>query len=216
MCFGRSFRPSSGVQDCTYSYRHLSNRYSCLLASKQTAVSVWQMLVAVCTVLNSWWRTERSSETCRVSLQNKINFWYIGASNWFYYRNSLHFSEPEESSHSAQQPATFPSADTNQFIPQPPTYFFKISITTTLQTGHMSSSSSNFPTRKPKAIYLLPYSCNNNNNNNNNNMRRQNKHFLVQAMKACKEGRGIYPPILSLGTRWKWLANFWPRLLYSR
>jgi len=34
-CFGRSFRPSSGVQDCTYSSRHLSNRYCCLLASKQ-------------------------------------------------------------------------------------------------------------------------------------------------------------------------------------
>ena len=26
-------RPSSGVQDCTYSNRHLSNRYCCLLAS---------------------------------------------------------------------------------------------------------------------------------------------------------------------------------------
>ena len=32
--------PSSGVQDCTYSNSHLSNRYCCLLASKQTAVSV--------------------------------------------------------------------------------------------------------------------------------------------------------------------------------
>jgi hypothetical protein len=31
--FRRSFRPSSGVQDCTYSNRHLSNRYYCLLAS---------------------------------------------------------------------------------------------------------------------------------------------------------------------------------------
>ena len=30
-CFGRSFRPSSGFQDCTYSNRHLSNRYCCLL-----------------------------------------------------------------------------------------------------------------------------------------------------------------------------------------
>ena len=29
-------------------------RYCCLLASKQTAVSVWQMPVAMCTVLNSW------------------------------------------------------------------------------------------------------------------------------------------------------------------
>ena len=32
-CFGRSFHPSSGVQDCTYSNRHLSNRYCCLLAN---------------------------------------------------------------------------------------------------------------------------------------------------------------------------------------
>jgi len=32
-CFGRSFRPSSGVQDCTYSNRYMSNRYCCLLAS---------------------------------------------------------------------------------------------------------------------------------------------------------------------------------------
>jgi hypothetical protein len=26
-CFGRSLRPSSGAQDCTYSNRHMSNRY---------------------------------------------------------------------------------------------------------------------------------------------------------------------------------------------
>ena len=32
-CFGRSFRSLSGVQDCTYSNRHLSNSYCCLLAS---------------------------------------------------------------------------------------------------------------------------------------------------------------------------------------
>ena len=31
-----------------------------------TAVSVWLMPIAVCTVLNSWWWTERPSETCRV------------------------------------------------------------------------------------------------------------------------------------------------------
>jgi len=57
-CFRRSFHPSLGVQDCTYSSRHLS-----LYSSKQTAVSVWQMPVAVCTVLNSWWWMERQSET---------------------------------------------------------------------------------------------------------------------------------------------------------
>jgi len=43
--FRRSFRPSSGVQDRTYSNRHLSNRYCYLLASKQTAVSVWLLYV---------------------------------------------------------------------------------------------------------------------------------------------------------------------------
>jgi len=46
-CFGRSFRPSSGVQDCAYCNRHLSNRYCCLLVSKQTSVSVWQLTIKV-------------------------------------------------------------------------------------------------------------------------------------------------------------------------
>jgi len=32
-CFGRSFRPSSGVHDCTCSNRHMSNRYCGLLAN---------------------------------------------------------------------------------------------------------------------------------------------------------------------------------------
>ena len=40
-CFGRSFRPSSAVEDCTYNN------------SKQTAVSVWHMSFALCTV-QSW------------------------------------------------------------------------------------------------------------------------------------------------------------------
>jgi len=62
-----------------------------LLASKQTSVSVWHMPVAVCTVLNSWWWTERPSETRTVSFQNKI-IWYTGASGWFYYRNSRQYS----------------------------------------------------------------------------------------------------------------------------
>jgi len=83
-CFGLSFRPSSGFQDCTYSNNHLSNRYCCLLVSKQTAVSVWQMIVTVCTVLKSWWWTERQSETCWVSFQNKINLihWCILGTRW--------------------------------------------------------------------------------------------------------------------------------------
>ena len=52
-------------------YVQQPNRSCCLLASKQTAGSVWQMPVAVCTVLNCWWWTERPSETCRVLLQIK-------------------------------------------------------------------------------------------------------------------------------------------------
>ena len=48
--------------------------------------SVWHISVAVCTVLTSWWCTERPSETCRVFFKNKIN-WDIGASCFVYYRN---------------------------------------------------------------------------------------------------------------------------------
>jgi hypothetical protein len=49
---------------------------------------VWHIPDAVCTVLDSWWWTERPSETCRALFQNKINLKYC-ASGWFYYRNIL-------------------------------------------------------------------------------------------------------------------------------
>ena len=42
-------------------------------ANKQSAESVWHIPDAVCTVLDSWWWTERPYETCRLLLQNKIN-----------------------------------------------------------------------------------------------------------------------------------------------
>ena len=51
----------------------LASSQQYLFASKQTAVSVWHMPVVVCTILNSWWWTEKPSETWRVSFQNKIN-----------------------------------------------------------------------------------------------------------------------------------------------
>ena len=41
----------------------------------------------VCTVLDSWWRTERPPESCRVLFQNKINLRYC-ASSWCNYRNT--------------------------------------------------------------------------------------------------------------------------------
>ena len=37
----------------------------------------------MCTVLNSWWWTERPTETCRVIFNKLENY----ASSWFYYRN---------------------------------------------------------------------------------------------------------------------------------
>ena len=100
-CFGRSFRPSWGVQDCTYSNGHMSNRYCCLLASipatpifvwrmpfavctvlnKQTAVSVWHVPVAVCTVLNkqtavSVWHVPVA--VCTVlNKQTAISVWHV-------------------------------------------------------------------------------------------------------------------------------------------
>jgi len=51
--------------------------------------SVWHMPVAVCRVFNCWWWTERPSETCRVSFQNKINLihWCI----WFVLLLELNF-----------------------------------------------------------------------------------------------------------------------------
>ena len=51
-------------------------------------ISVWHVPDAVCTVLDSWWWTERPSETCRVLFQNKINLRYCG-SGWFCYRKFI-------------------------------------------------------------------------------------------------------------------------------
>jgi len=39
-CFEHSFRPSSGVQDCTYSNIHMSNRYCYLLVSENNTLHV--------------------------------------------------------------------------------------------------------------------------------------------------------------------------------
>jgi len=84
---------SSWVQDCTYSNKHLSNRYCCLLASKQTAVSVWQMPVAVCTVLNS--DDGRKDRPKLVECHSKIKWiWYIDASSWSYCKNNITMNGP--------------------------------------------------------------------------------------------------------------------------
>ena len=85
MCCGRSFRPSSGVQDCAYSKRHLSNGYCCLLASgyllasrqqfvyiyiysKHTAVYIYiYIYVCVCVCLHA-------HNKCIMLVVNKLFF----------------------------------------------------------------------------------------------------------------------------------------------
>ena len=69
-CFGQSFRPSSAVQDCTYSNRHTPNRYCWLPASKQIAVSVWHLYVQPWTADDG--RKDRPKYVECYS--NKINF----------------------------------------------------------------------------------------------------------------------------------------------
>ena len=88
-CFGRSFRPSSGVLDCTHSIRCMSYRLvDCLLAVTRwnwfhLVPAIWHIPDAVCTVLNSWWWTEIPSETRRAMFNKLENCAFC----WFYYRN---------------------------------------------------------------------------------------------------------------------------------
>jgi hypothetical protein len=56
----------------------------CLLAF---STPVWHIPIAVCTVLDSWWWTEKLSETCRVLFQKWI--WEISVSRWFYYQKKI-------------------------------------------------------------------------------------------------------------------------------
>jgi hypothetical protein len=42
------------------------------------------------------------------------------------------------------------------------------------------------------------------------------KIFSVHAMKAYSGSRGIAPLILNLSTRWRWVVNFTPQLLYPQ
>jgi hypothetical protein len=69
-------------QTDTASGNEMELQFHLVPASKQVAVSVWYIPVAVCAVWNSWWWTERPSETCRVSTQNKW-IWETDATGWF-------------------------------------------------------------------------------------------------------------------------------------
>ena len=64
-----------------------SYRLCWLLASKQSAKPVWHIPIAACRVIDSWWWTEKLSETCRILFQKYVYIWEISASRWFYYKN---------------------------------------------------------------------------------------------------------------------------------
>ena len=101
-CFGRSFRPSSGVQDCNTQHQVYVIQVSWLLvnghlvpANKQPT-NLYDIYLMLCvTVLNSWWWTERPSETCKVIFNKLENC----ASSWFYYRNMSRCTVPWTSNH---------------------------------------------------------------------------------------------------------------------
>ena len=81
--FGRSFRPSSGVHDCTYSNRHLSNRYCCLLASNQL-----QYLFGCCVYSRELLMMDGKTVRNARSYSKIKQIWDTGASGWFYCRNT--------------------------------------------------------------------------------------------------------------------------------
>jgi hypothetical protein len=82
-CFGQFLCPSTGVIHCTLSngichtdsFRAAGSGCNCssilillLESCQQTCITY---TTAECTVNNSWWWTEKLSETCRVLFQNK-------------------------------------------------------------------------------------------------------------------------------------------------
>jgi hypothetical protein len=81
-CFGQFLCPSSGVFHRTYSNGICHTGFQTAHEQDQVPTCM-TYTIAVCTVKNSWWWTEKLSETCRVSFQNK---WEIAASIWFYYK----------------------------------------------------------------------------------------------------------------------------------
>jgi hypothetical protein len=77
-CFGQFLYQSSGVFHCTNGngishtvlLTAVEQKDLLLLASCQDIFMTY--IIAVCTVINSWWWTEELSETCRVSSPQKF------------------------------------------------------------------------------------------------------------------------------------------------
>jgi len=76
-CFGRSFRPSSGVKDCTYFNRHMSDRYCWLLNSKQSAVSDICLLQYVQSLTPDDGRIDRPKHVDFYSNKINLRHWCI-------------------------------------------------------------------------------------------------------------------------------------------
>jgi len=103
-CFGQFLCPSSGVFHCAHSNgicymvcwqfasRIRMEQSSILILLASCPQTCMTNTIAVCTMENAWWWTEKLSETSRVSFQNK-HFWEISASIWFYYKkHQMHIS----------------------------------------------------------------------------------------------------------------------------
>jgi hypothetical protein len=86
LCMFRTVSPSI-IRSLRLCIEHHTIQVLWILASKQPR-NLYDISDAVCTVLGSWWWTERPPETCSVLFQNKINLRYC-ASGWFYYRNLM-------------------------------------------------------------------------------------------------------------------------------
>ena len=69
-CFRRFFRPSSGAQNCTYSVRHLSDRYWYLLLAAGTRQAFVRPLL-VPAASSRYQDGKKLSETCTASYRNK-------------------------------------------------------------------------------------------------------------------------------------------------
>ena len=82
--FRRSFRLSSGVQDCTHSIRYMSYRFCWLLASKQPQ-NLYDIYLMLC--IQSW-----TPDNGRKDRPKHVEWYSINSKNcesfWFYYRNT--------------------------------------------------------------------------------------------------------------------------------
>jgi hypothetical protein len=87
-CFRRFFRPSSGEQNCTYSVRHLSDRYCYLLLAWLAAGSSIGLTLYVQFGAPDDGRRNRLKHVERLTEIN--NFEKKVASCWLYCENSLY------------------------------------------------------------------------------------------------------------------------------